>query len=302
VGIRFQPWQFALVVMVFCAGIVAAVRWRSNRPLDPGEMLAMLPADGSTMLYMDTAALRASGVLELLAGTRSAEEADYRRFVEESGFDYRTDLDAVAGAFGTAQGKDATYLVLRGRFQWKQLAAYAASQGGSCQYTTCTMPGSSEARNISFYPLRPNVLALAVGQELKGVDNIGNGGRKKPDARGAIVWLRLPAATLGRLGASLTWMAPLARAQGATLRVRPRDGSASQVNLELEVACTSAEQAKQVARQMSEMAATLRAAGLPSITGGQFASNGAEVAGAWTLDRAFLEKLVGGTGLSQPAL
>ncbi len=310
--IRFQPWQFALVVMVFCAGIVATVRWRSNHALGPGEMLAMLPAEGSTLLYLDTAALRASGVLEMLAGTRSTEEPDYRRFVEESGFDYRTDLDAVAGAFNTGQGsiwqgnagqsKDATYLVLRGRFQWKQLAAYAVSQGGSCQYTTCTMPGSSQGRNISFYPLRPNVLALAVGQEVKAVNNIGLGKHQKLEVVTALVWLRLPAAALGRLGSNLSWLAPLAQAQTATLQVKPRSGSITQVNLELAAACKSPEQATQLAGQLSQMAEKLRSAGLPDLTGGQFTSQGRDVAGTWTLDRAFLEKLVGGTAPPAPAL
>ena len=100
----------------------------------------------------------------------------------------------------------------------------------------------------------------------------------------------------------MPWMAPLSQVQTATLRVRPQDGSASQVNLELAVACKSVDQATQVARQMSQMAETLRAAGLPNVTGGQFSPHGIDVAGAWTLDRTFLEKLVGGPVASPPAL
>ena len=54
----------------------------------------MLPADRATLVYIDTDALRKSGLLDLLAGSKAAEEADYRKFVEQTGFDYRTDLDA----------------------------------------------------------------------------------------------------------------------------------------------------------------------------------------------------------------
>ncbi len=65
----------------------------------------------------------------LIAGSKSAEDPEYKTFVEQTGLDYRTDLDAVAAAF--AEGN--TYLALRGRFVSKKLAAYAQSHGGKCE-------------------------------------------------------------------------------------------------------------------------------------------------------------------------
>ena len=51
------------------------------------------------MVYIDTGLLRQSGLLELVAGSKAVEEPDYRKFVDQTGFDYRRDLDAVAAAF-----------------------------------------------------------------------------------------------------------------------------------------------------------------------------------------------------------
>src|SRR5579863_6225298 len=157
--VRFQPWQLAVLVVLLCGALVGVVRWRrASQPFNAAGLLAALPADGATLFYIDADALRQSGILELLAGSKTAEEADYRRFVEQTGFDYRTDVDAVAAAFVNGE----TYLTVRGRFQWKLLSSYARAQGGECRYTLCSMPASDKDRHVSFYPLKTNVLALSV--------------------------------------------------------------------------------------------------------------------------------------------
>ncbi len=43
--------------------------------------------------------LRSAGILDLLAGSKSAEDPDYKKFVDESGFDYCTALDRLAIGF-----------------------------------------------------------------------------------------------------------------------------------------------------------------------------------------------------------
>ncbi len=106
-------------------------------------------------------------MLDLLAGSKAAEEPDYRRFVEQTGFDYRTDLDAVRG--GVLHGD--VYFALRGRFEWKQLAEYARDRRAeSAVNAMCEMPASTPERHISFYPLKSDVLALAVSakQDARG--------------------------------------------------------------------------------------------------------------------------------------
>ena len=116
---------------------------------------------GCFVLSIDFVQLRHSGVFDQLVGSKMMEEADYQAFVRDSGFDYKRDLDAVVASF-TPMG---TFFVVRGRFDWKKLEAYAKQSGGSCYNELCHMPGSDPERRISFVPLSPGLMGLAVGKE-----------------------------------------------------------------------------------------------------------------------------------------
>jgi len=50
--------------------------------------------------------------VEALSGAKATEEPDYRKFVQDTGFDYRLDLESVAVAF--VEGN--MYAVVRGVF------------------------------------------------------------------------------------------------------------------------------------------------------------------------------------------
>ncbi len=106
-------------------------------------------------------ALRRSGILAMLAGSKTSEEPDYQQFVRQTKFDYRQDLDAVAAAFENGR----TYFALRGRFHWNNLKDYATRQGGSCHNDFCVLAGSQPNRRISFYALKSNVLAMAIAPD-----------------------------------------------------------------------------------------------------------------------------------------
>lgn len=93
---------------------VGAFWWRSSRAFTASDLLQSLPEDRATHLYIDVAALRKAGVLDLIAGSAAEEESDYRTFVKQTGFNYRNDLNAVAAAFIG----DNTYFALRGKFDW----------------------------------------------------------------------------------------------------------------------------------------------------------------------------------------
>lgn len=166
---RLQPWQLALVVVLVCTSAVGFLYWRrASRSFSAADLIQYLPSDQAALVYIDTASLRSSGVLQTLAGSKAAEEPDYRRFVEQTGFDYRTDLDAVAAAFLRGD----VYFVLRGRFDGKRLNAYAQAEGGACRNGVCNLPGSSPERHISFYLVKSGILALAVAKQDNGTDAI----------------------------------------------------------------------------------------------------------------------------------
>jgi len=292
------------VVVALCVATVAGVRWwRGAAPYDAARMLASLPMEKAILLYIDTGMLRRSGTLELLAGSKAVEEPDYRKFVDETGFDYRTDLDAVAVSFI----ENRVYATLRGRFRWKQLAAYAESQGGECHYSVCTMQGSTPERNISFYPPSPDVLALAVSSDPRAVNNVGRGRKFEMPLPHDPVWISVPAAAFNRLDAfpdgTRAFLSPLAHAEKVTFAAGPEG---NRLQLRLEVACANPEAAAELVKQFSSVTALLKSmiqrehmtpnprdlSGV--LVAGTFEQRESTVIGTWPMERGFVEALASG--------
>ncbi len=301
---RLRPWQLALVVVALCLVTVAVIRWwRISAPYDAARLLSVLPVDRATLLYIDAEQLRRSGVLALLAGSKAAEEPEYRKFVDESGFDYRTDLDALAASFADNR----VYAALRGRFRWKQLTAYAESQGGECHSSVCTVHGSTPERNISFYPLQSDVLALAVSVDPRAVVNIGPGGKMKMPAPRDPVWLSVPAAVFNRLDAfpdgTRAFFSPLAHAEKVIFAAGQQG---DRLQLRLEAACATPEAAAELVKQLSGVTGLLksmieRAHMTPNprdlsgvLVAGTFEQRQSTVIGTWPIERGFVEGLASG--------
>jgi hypothetical protein len=92
---------------------------------------------------------------------KTAQDSDYRSFVSGTGFDYERDLDAIA----VASIPNQIFAVLRGRFEWNRLRAYATAQGGSCRDTYCQVSNPKSGRWFSFFPIRSDVMAVAVSPD-----------------------------------------------------------------------------------------------------------------------------------------
>ena len=303
--IRIKPWQLAGAVILLCVSAVAVVRWvRVSQPYDASRMLAALPFYRATLLYIDTGLLRKSGMLDLFAGSKAVEESDYLRFVEQTGFDYRTDLDAVAVGFVNGS----VYLTLRGRFQWKQLSGYAEAQGGECHYSVCTMPGNSLERNISFFPLTTNVLALAVSPRPRAVVDIVPENPKLSAVMPAEpVWMSFPPSAFANLNTfpagTRSFMSPLASARRVTFAAGPKG---DRLELRLEVECSSPAAAEDLARQLSGTTDLLKKmiqrdnltpnprdlSGV--LVAGAFQQQQDLVIGSWPIERGFVEALAAG--------
>ena len=276
--------------------MLVLLRWRANRPYQDNELLSVLPSQGAILLYMNTAALREGGILDLLAGSKAAEDADYRKFVEQIGFDYRTDLDAIAGSLTG----DTSYFAVRGRFQWKQLANYAAMQGGECRNTVCTMPGSTAERNVSFYPLERDVLVVAFSVDPKAVTNISPALRnQKLKLPTEPVWVSIPGSRLKKSeveSAMATFIAPLeslAQVQAVTLAAGLA-GNWLQVRMAAD--CNSAAEAARLKTQLSQSATSTGADGTSMaslLAAGTFEQHDAQVTGRWQLDRSLLQSIAG---------
>jgi hypothetical protein len=302
---RFQPWQLATLVILVCGGVVWFAHWRrAARSFDAAGLLECLPPDRSTHVYIDVDALRRSGILDLLTGSRAAEEPDYRKFVNETGFDYRLDLDAVAAAF--LQGD--VYFAMRGRFNWRQLSKYARDQGGSCQNAICDMPASTPQRYISFYPLKSDILALAVSHEQRGVLMIGPGEwATPPQIPAEPVWISAPAFVFSDVKnlpeGTHSFLSPLAQAQRITFAVGPQG---DRLQIRLDVTCANPQAAAALADQLSKTTDLLKkmlerqhmTPNTQDLSGilvaGNFEQQDQRVLGTWPVERGFIQALAAG--------
>jgi hypothetical protein len=295
--------RIAVAVLVLAIAAGAFYWWRTARTFNNLQLIQSLPQARATHVFIDVDGLRHAGVLDLIAGSKSAEDPDYKTFVAQTGLDYRTDLDAVAAAFSEGN----TYLVLRGRFASKKLAAYAQSHGGKCDGGVCSMPATRSGYFISFVPLRPTVLAMAVSTDERGVNMIGpQDWRKPPRLPSEPVWISVPSYSLGdaNLGAGThAFLEPLSQAQDVMFAV----GSAPKgFQIRLEAVCATPEIAELMTRRLAASTDLLKKmldrehmkassndlSGV--LTSGMFSQQNERVTGTWVIERGFLESLANG--------
>jgi len=284
---------------------VARLRYHSLRTTS--DWLERLPSRDALVFYIDFAALRQNGVLQLLEGAKAGEEPEYKVFVMKTGFDYARDLDAVLACF-TPHAK---YMVVKGRFAWNSLDAYARDEGGSCRDALCRMSGSTPERKISFFPMRPNLMGLAVALDDSAAIDLQSRSPRRRDLEmpDAPVWVSIPPAWLkddSDLPTGTRMFAhTLETADDVNLALVP---SGNRFEARLNVACHSEQQAAALAAQLSAITEMLREMiarehQTPSsrdlsgvLTAGVFNHVGMRVLGNWPIERGLIEGMLGGPG------
>ncbi len=304
---RVQPWQLALAVIAACAGVLAAAYYlRSQRAVTPASMVQMLPPGEGAVLYIDVGALRRSGTLDMITGGRSdVEEPDYRKFVAATQFDYTRDLDSLAALLRNGQ----QFYLLHGRFSWPDLKKYAEKQGGTCVNGFCSMPASTPQRFISFYPLRSDLMGMAVSGDNTAAYMISRHSPRPtmqppPDP----VWLSASGDTLKNLAALPSGTHMFATALGGAESLLFTLGRAQDhLAVRLDVTCTNAQRASSLLVNLENATSTLdrwleREHQQPNprdlsgvLTAGVFRRDDRRVHAEWPLRREFLEAVAGGT-------
>ncbi|MCE5308797.1 MAG: hypothetical protein LLG20_14255 [Acidobacteriales bacterium] len=304
---RFSPWWLVALLVAVCVGVVAVATYLRSRAVESSaQRLLQSARPDAVVLYIDLAALRRVGVLDAVAGNRVTEEPEYKLFVQQSGFDYRQDLDNVAVAF---QG-DGMLALARGRFQWRTLRDYVAAQQGVCRNSFCRMAGSQPNRQISFFPMRSDMMALGVGTDEWAAGTLQTKRRGPlpfvvPDRP---AWMHIPSAAL-RKDRDLP--------AGARLFVRAMQDSEDvmlslgrdklSLSAFLDATCKTPEAASVLVTELQGITALLRdlltkegktanprdLSGV--LVGGVFQAEGRVVHGRWTVPTEFLEALAGGS-------
>jgi hypothetical protein len=269
-------------------------------------LVAYLPSANASVIYIDVDALRRAGILGMVAGPKTAEEPDYQQFVGETKFDYRQDLDAVAAALKDGR----TYFALRGRFHWSNLRDYAERHGGSCHNDFCVVAGSQPNRRISFYLLKSDVMAMAIGPDDFGAYQVTReSGKLALPMPKEPVWALIPSEALRGSGALLGMDAlpQAARAyvpalQGAEqILFSVGTDPAQQLQLGVHVTCKDAPAASALVTQfeattkaLRELLARQRQKPDPAdlsgvLVAGSFRRDERQVYGAWPIPRAFVD-------------
>lgn len=299
-----RAWLLLLLVAAICGGSVWGVVWYRSRPLSLPAMLRRLPTQGSLVLYIDFAALRQAGILQLLEGAKASEDPEYLAFIRKTRFDYRQDLDSALVAFAPT----GSYMLVKGRFEWRSLRAYAQSEGGMCAYSLCRVPGSSETHRISFLPLQTNLMAVAVSaDESAATDMTTSASGPAPEPPSGVVWLSIPGSWLrsrpGLPDGTQMFARSVEQADSIALSFAPEG---DHLSARLVVRCRSDHEAAEISAQLILATARLREAILREhhtpnpadlsgpLASGSFRSEGSRVLGYWTLERVFVQNMLGG--------
>ena len=160
------------VILVGALGFYAYQRWGGRESSAPNDVLALMPADASAVLYVDLDALRPSPFLAELYkwAPEPTADADYAQFLESTGFNYESDLNRVGIALFAPGQQTTLFAVADGRFDRKKIAAYARQSGaresqGEKEIFSVPLPGSS--RRITFTFLQSDQIALTNGPNLR---------------------------------------------------------------------------------------------------------------------------------------
>ena len=300
-----QPWQLIVLIAVVCGLSIAGIVWYHATTLTPTALLKRLPNTDALVVWIDFAALRRAGFLQLLAGAKAAEEAEYRSFVYATRFDYMNDLDSVLASFPQHGG---FYALLQGRFDWKSLRAYADREHGQCVNSLCRLTGSTPDRHISFMPLRRDLMAMAVSNsDAFAVNDLGapRPGPNPPAPQG-LIWLEFPGAlpksSVNLPAGTESFARIIESAPRVTLWFVPEG---DRLAAKLDVTCRNDQQAVALASQLSAVTERARSmfanehvkpnpADFSGIVGsGQFQTEGPHVRGSWPIERAFVQNLLG---------
>lgn len=295
------PLVLSLVVAV-CGSLIVVAALLRSRGRSLADWLARIPPEEGVVVYADLEALRRAGVLEWFALSRLSEEPEYQAFVNNTGFDVRQDLRAALIAFQPA----GNFFLLRGRFDWASLNRFVESQGGNCHNTFCRVTGSRPERRISYFPLRPDVMAMAVSTDSWAAARLHNRWRRvqSSDIPPAPLWAMVSVRTLASAKTLPTGTHLFARAlAGAERLVFYATPAADHLELHLEVTCGSTQQAASLLTQLRGLTEALKAmlaregqkpnprdlSGV--LVAGVFEQNDRRVHGRWPLGRPFLEAL-----------
>lgn len=182
-----RKWIGAAVglLVLSAAGYYVYQRRSASRSSGRNDLLEMMPADASAVVFADLAELRSAPfVAQLFAWAPQPEpDEDYAKFLSETGFHYERDLDRLAIAFQGAGQGSSFFAVADGRFNRQKISALANKPGAVEKrggHEIFAIPEGSDAKKIYLTFLSNDRIALTDRTDLS--QNLG-GSEKRSDDR-----------------------------------------------------------------------------------------------------------------------
>jgi hypothetical protein len=157
----------ALAIAIVATAAVALHRFFGGSETNARDSaLALIPGDTNSVVFADVAQLRTAPFLAELGDWLPKPQqidADYAKFLQDTGFDYERDLDRIAvGAIKRGETTE-FFAIGDGRFDRKKINAYISQFGthdkkDGREVFTAPLKGSS--RKISFVFLHQNRIAI----------------------------------------------------------------------------------------------------------------------------------------------
>lgn len=158
-------------VLLTAAAFYGYWKWGGRPSTTRSELLAMMPAQASAIVFVDLQELRTAPFITQLYvwAAKPQADPDYAQFCKDTGFDYERDLARVAMAF---EKKDhALFAVAEGNFDRQKISSFARKTGTvatSGAHEIFSVPIAGGPRIFSFTFLRNDRVALTNGSALSG--------------------------------------------------------------------------------------------------------------------------------------
>lgn len=153
------------VLVLSAAGFWSYQRWNGQNRASRNDLLALMPAEASAVLFADLDELRHAPFTALLYRWVPQPQADpdYSQFVKDTGFDYERDLDRLAVAI-IKRGQNSTlFAIANGKFDRQKISGYATKSGTVARTSRneiFSVPVAGSPKKIAFTFLRNDQVAL----------------------------------------------------------------------------------------------------------------------------------------------
>ena len=162
------------VTAVLLAAAILLVR-HFSAPLDAsarGQFLRFVPADATSVVFLDLQELRASPFLAKLLSwaPQPAEDSEYAQFVRDTGFNYERDLDKLFLAISNHGTASSALILAEGKFDRAKIESFLARDGKPAQRGSLKVfvlpPANANEKPLTVSLLSPERIAITNSENL----------------------------------------------------------------------------------------------------------------------------------------